>query len=348
MRHDAKKNLVVPVFIPHKGCPHQCVFCNQNKITGSNSAPTVEEVREYLACHLSPETSHAVIAFYGGSFTGLPAMEQDGYLSVAGEFVARGFAKGLRLSTRPDRMDEGIAGRLKAKGVITVELGVQSLDDGVLKASGRGHTAQDAVNAAECVKSAGLELGIQIMCGLPGDTPDSFKATVGRVIELNPHLIRIYPLLVVINSPLEGVLRRNEYVPLGIDEAVSLCADAVRRFREAGIKVIRVGLQPSKELEESLLAGPYHPAFGHLVESELAFQRMKAALSAFVGRDAHGAPEVLPATPYEFLVHPADLSVYKGIRCGNVRKLALLNEGSEISIRADAGVEKGGLRLDKS
>ena len=283
---------------------------------------------------LGPDTPYAVIAFYGGSFTGLPREEQESYLGVASGFVSMGYASGIRLSTRPDYMDDEVAGFLKERGVKVVELGVQSMDDAVLAASGRGHTSEDVLKAAGAVKSAGLELGLQVMAGLPGDTPEGFIATVRRIIQLNPHFVRIYPVLVVKNSPLKGLFSRGKYIPLGLDEAVGLCADAVELFRQAKIKVVRVGLQPGKELEDALVAGPYHPAFGHLVESEIAYRRMASALA---GKGEGQA---------DFLVNPSELSVYKGIRGENVRKLGLLMKGLGVTIRADGGVEKGGMKLE--
>lgn len=327
------KKLIVPVFIPHRGCPHRCVFCNQNSITGNTSAPSPDEVRRYLGHHLGPGTPHAVIAFYGGSFTNLPTGEQQGYLSVAGEFIGRGLACGIRLSTRPDCVDERVVSFLKANFVGTVELGVQSMDDGVLTASRRGHTAADSVKVAGHVKSAGLELGMQIMNGLPGDTRDKFMHTVEQVISLRPDFVRIYPALVVKGAPLEAVWKSGGYAPLRLDEAVEQCAGASVRFRKAGIRVVRMGLQPGRELEDALLAGPYHPAFGHLVESRLAYDRMSLAL------------EGSSAGNVEFLVNPSELSVYKGIKSENVEKLGRFKKGLSLKITADAGVEKGGLLL---
>jgi histone acetyltransferase (RNA polymerase elongator complex component) len=329
-----RKNLIIPVFIPHAGCPHVCVFCNQNRISGSLNAPSSTEVRQYLAGHLSFDTSRVTIAFYGGSFTGLPAADQAGYLDTASEFIKKGLADGIRLSTRPDMLDPDKVGYLKDRGVRTVELGVQSMDDAVLALSGRGHTASDSERAAGLVKSSGIELGIQLMAGLPGDTAGKFIETVRRVVGLKPSFVRIYPALVVEGSPLAALWRRGEYAPLSLDEAVSLSMRGVKKFREAGIKVIRLGLQPGRELEDSLLAGPYHPAFGHLVESALALERMELAIE--------GASRM---ENVEFLVNPAELSVYKGNKSENVRKMSAYNGGVEVSVRADAGVAMGDMRL---
>jgi len=291
------------------GCPHLCVFCNQKNISGASHAPSPEEVASYLDGSLSLGRPEAVVAFYGGTFTAIPLAEQGKYLAIAQRFMAEKRASGIRLSTRPDEMDAQTARFLKERGVRTVELGVQSLDDGVLKKSGRGHTAADAVRAARTVKDAGLELGIQLMAGLPGDSKGKFLKTVLGTVRLKPHFVRIYPALVVEGSELADTWRRGEYIPLTLDEAVELCAEALEIFGTAGIKVIRLGLQPGEELEKSLLAGPYHPSFGHLVKSNIALKKMLKALEGFGG----AAPQ--------FIVNSRELSIYKGIGGENIKKI---------------------------
>jgi histone acetyltransferase (RNA polymerase elongator complex component) len=305
----SRKEFIVPVFIPHMGCPHLCVFCNQKNISGASHAPSPEEVLNYLDASLSPEKPVAVIAFYGGTFTAIPVSEQEKYLSIAQRFIAEKWASCIRLSTRPDEMDERVVRFLKEHGVRTVELGVQSLDDGVLKKSGRGHAAGDAVRAAGIVKDAGLELGIQLMAGLPGDSKEKFLKTVSGTVRLKPHFVRIYPALVVEGSGLADMWRRGEYRPLALDEAVELCAEALEIFDAAGIRVIKLGLQPGDELEKTLLAGPYHPSFGHLVKSNIALKKMLNALEGFEGDSP------------QFIVNERELSIYKGIGGENVRRI---------------------------
>jgi len=341
------KTFIVPVFIPHQGCALDCIFCNQNTITGNADVPSPAETSSYLEKSLRPDRPHAVIAFYGGSFTCMPREEQDAYLGAAQSFIARGMAAGTRLSTRPDCMDDATASYLKGLGVVTVELGVQSLSDDVLKASGRGHDAECSLSAVAAVRSAGLELGLQFMAGLPGDTPERFIATVNGVIAMKPDFVRIYPTLVVKGAPLEKLWARGGYSPLSLDEAVALCASAVKLLRDAGIKVIRLGLQPSRELEDALLAGPYHPAFGHLVESEIAYGRMAEALTDTndKGPTHRSAPTNRMERHLFFTVNPSELSVYRGIKSANVERLRSLSGGAEVSILADAGVERGGLTV---
>ncbi|MHB8173146.1 MAG: elongator complex protein 3 [Nitrospirota bacterium] len=318
---------IVPIFIPHKGCRHLCVFCNQKNISGVSAAPSPEEVSEYLSGALSADRPDATIAFYGGTFTAIPTADQEEYLSVASGFIAKGFASGIRLSTRPDEMDDGRAQFLKGRNVRTVELGAQSLDDSVLEKSGRGHTAADVMRAAKAVRGAGLELGIQLMVGLPGDDREKFLHTVSETVKLAPDFVRIYPALVVEGSALADMWRRGEYVPLSLFEAVELCAEALEIFEAAGIRVIRLGLQPGEDLEKSLLAGPYHPSFGHLVRSRIALRKMLCALENIEGDSV------------EIFVNPRELSVYKGIRNANVRELEKTT-GKEIKISA-GGVVMG-------
>lgn len=292
-----------------------------------------------LRSRLGPDTPHAVIAFYGGSFTCLPLYVQESYLAVAGGLVSLGYASHVRLSTRPDCMDDAVAEFLYVHGVRVVELGVQSMDDKVLRASARGHVSADTVSASRAVKEAGMELGLQVMAGLPGDTPDGFMRTVERVIGLGPGFVRVYPVLVVRGAPIEALYRRGGYTPLGLDEAVRLCADAVLLFRAAGIKVVRTGLQPTAELEAAVLAGPYHPSFGHMVASELAFRRMLEAVRPEGGCGAF--PRIV------FSVHPSELSEFLGIRKANIDRLRDALGIAEARVVADVTVTKGELRVTR-
>jgi len=330
---------IVPVFISHAGCTHRCVFCDQTQITGNAAPPSPEDVTALLMNHLSENTKDSVIAFYGGSFTCLNRELQEGYLDAAAGFVGKGMAAYVRLSTRPDCMDAGTAEFLSLHGVRVVELGAQSMDDRVLAESARGHTEADTVIAAGIIKAAGLVLGLQVMAGLPGDSPEGFMRTVRKVAELGPEFVRVYPALVLKGAPLEQLHLRGGYRPLELGEAVSLCADACGYFEENGIKVVRTGLQPSAALEASLVAGPYHPAFGHMVGSELALRRMLSMIETGFGGNVPGR--------FEFLVNPAELSRYLGINKDNLERLKSLC-GAVVSVRPDAGVEKGGLSLRRA
>lgn len=265
----AHKRLIIPVFIPFGGCPHQCVFCDQLGITGSSSLPAIDEVKNTIETCLSTWKGNGVkeAAFYGGSFTGLPMEVQKGYLEAAGEFLRSGRLDSLRLSTRPDYIDREIVGFIKSHGVATVELGVQSMVDEVLRLSGRGHTACHTVEAAGLLKEAGVSVGLQFMPGLPGDTRETVIHTVEEIIKLSPQFVRVYPSLVLKGTPLHRMYLAGTYRPWELDEMVSVCAEAKRLLDYAGIPIIRMGLQTTSDLTRSLIAGPFHPSFRQLVEA---------------------------------------------------------------------------------
>lgn len=263
-----KKRLIVPIFIPFGGCPHQCVFCDQNGITGNSSLPEAKEVRETIETYLSTWRGGGPkeAAFYGGSFTGLPIEKQREYLECAFEFVKAGQLDSIRVSTRPDCVNEGVILMLKRYGVNIVELGAQSMDDGVLKLSGRGHTADDTRKAVSLLKDAGLAAGLQFMPGLPGDTEETILKTVQEIIALGPSFVRVYPSLVLKDTPLYRMYIQGLYQPWELSGMVKVCRSISALLKEAGIPIIRMGLQPTAELERSLAAGPYHPSFRQLVE----------------------------------------------------------------------------------
>ena len=261
---------IIPIFVPHLGCPHMCVFCNQNRISGNERPATAEYVKKTVdeALKILPPDTEKTIAFYGGSFTAIPADEQEKLLSAAAEYVKDGRIKGIRLSTRPDAIDDEVIARLKRFGVRTVELGVQSMDDEVLKASNRGHTAEDAVRASAALKEAGFELILQMMTGLPGDTPKKSIMTARKFAAMRPDGVRIYPTVIIKDTELFDKWRRGEYAEHSIDDAVELSADLLDIFEAAGIPVIRLGLNPTEDLSGGDAAGgAYHPALRELAEA---------------------------------------------------------------------------------
>lgn len=261
---------IIPIFVPHLGCPHMCVFCNQNRISGNERPATAEDVKKTVdeALKILPPDTEKTIAFYGGSFTAIPADEQEKLLSAAAEYVKDGRIKGIRLSTRPDAVDDEVIARLKRFGVRTVELGVQSMDDEVLKASNRGHTAEDAVRASAALKEAGFELILQMMTGLPGDTPKKSIMTARKFAAMRPDGVRIYPTVIIKDTELFDKWRRGEYAEHSIDDAVELSADLLDIFEAAGIPVIRLGLNPTEDLSGGDAAGgAYHPALRELAEA---------------------------------------------------------------------------------
>lgn len=326
--------MIIPFFIPHEGCPHQCLFCNQHGIAGAGTAGDPQRIAGAIARFLAGarRAGPAEVAFYGGSFTALPTERQEQLLSSVRPFIESGDVSSTRISTRPDALSPAIAAFLKERGVATVELGAQSMDDGVLLRSGRGHSAAATEAASRLLRDSGLKTGLQLMPGLPGDSREVFRATVARVLALQPDCVRLYPALVIRGTPLERLFRDGRYAPLPLDEAVAWCADALRRFRREGIAVIRIGLQPTEELERpgTIVAGPYHPAFRQLVESSILLDRMRSALT---GRQT--------GTAARFAVHPAELSSAIGQRRANVLSLTREFRLLRLSITPSPDISRG-------
>lgn len=263
-----KKQLIIPIFIPQEGCSHQCVFCNQSKITGKEKLPDANEVSGTVHAYLKTWKGTGIkeIAFYGGSFTGLDENIQEGFLSVAYGFIKDGLIDSIRISTRPDYVTyEGLA-LLKKYGVRTIELGVQSMSDEVLRLSGRGHKAQDTTFAVMLLKKHGFKTGLQLMPGLPGDTSDTILFTAAKAAELQPDFVRIYPTLVIRDTPLEKMYLLGSYNPWSLTEMADICKKLVSLFKDRKIPIIRFGLQPTEILEKSILAGPYHRSFRGMVD----------------------------------------------------------------------------------
>ena len=267
-----KKQLVIPIFIPFGGCEHQCVFCNQDNITGESGMPSTSEVKETIELYLSTwkGIGRKEVAFYGGSFTALKKEVQTEYLKTASVYVSDGRLDGIRFSTRPDCISEEIVDFVSSYGVDIIELGVQSMDDNVLKLSGRGHSGADVINASKIIKDKGITLGLQIMPGLPGDSREAIFETARTVASINPSFVRVYPTLVIRDTPLFKLYERGDYIPWSIEDMVEVCREIRDIFEAQDIKIIRMGLQPTEDLEETLVAGPYHPAFRDLVNGRSA------------------------------------------------------------------------------
>lgn len=331
--------MIIPFFIPHSGCPHQCVFCNQKNITGqvvSVEAPSIpRKIADYVKTNNPDEPVQ--VAFYGGSFTALGIDMQKSYLEAVRPFILSGQIKSIRLSTRPDNINREILALLKGYQVQTIELGVQSMDDRVLALSGRGHSAADTENAVKLLREDDFIVGLQLMPGLPGDSAEKFIDTIGKTIALKPDFVRMYPLLVLKDTPLEELYKTGQYTPLSLDEAVSLCREALIKFEQADIEVIRIGLQPTEELGKpgTILAGPYHPAFRQLVESSILLDRMKVLL-------ANRKPSCLEVT---FLVNPGDISAAVGQKRSNTECLKKQFALKMIHVRPDQSVPRRTVKL---
>jgi len=268
-----KQRATIPVFIPEEACPHRCVFCNQHHITGKAKAPSTAQVKKIIEEHLVTLKGipHLEVAFFGGSFTGIPIRQQQEYLEIVRSYIERGIIHSIRISTRPDYITKEILAVLKSGHVRTIELGAQSLDEEVLRLSGRGHSVEDVENAALMINAHGFDLGLQMMTGLPGDTPQKSEYTAKRIIDLGAKNTRIYPTLVVKDTDLEILWRSGDYEALTIEQAIEFSIKPYLLFEEAGVEIIRVGLHPSEGFlsGDDLLAGPFHVAFRELLLTEV-------------------------------------------------------------------------------
>lgn len=330
------KRSIIPVFVPHYGCPNDCVFCNQRKISGQRCAPTGVQLGRIVAEGLSkcPQKQNIQLAFYGGSFTAIPLKEQTELLEGALPFLRDGCISSLRVSTRPDAIDEEVLERLKKYGVSTIELGAQSMDEEVLILSGRGHTCEQTRHAARLIKQTGFELILQMMTGLPGDTLEKTLETARKIIVLEPDGVRIYPTVVIRDTRLWDMWQKGEYLPHTTEKAVEWCARLLPMFEAAGISVIRLGLNPSEELSGGdAAAGAYHPAFGELVMSRILLERARQLLSG----EKHGQQVVLG-------VNKAQVSAMVGQKRENVQILCREFGLDELKIRS-AELPKGSVIL---
>lgn len=331
---------IIPVFIPHQGCPHTCIFCNQHRISGrENTGPvTPAQVREIVRTWLSRSRERkgeeVQVAFYGGSFTGMERPRQEELLAAVAPFIDSGQVQAIRLSTRPDYVDSETAPLLRRYGVAVVELGVQSMDRVVLEASDRGHSPEQAVAALGLLRHGGLEVGVQLMVGLPCQTTRSLMRTVREVTRLRPDFVRIYPVLVLRGSRLAALYEQGKYVPLTIDGAVVRTARMKKIFAAQGIRVIRMGLQAGEELEKNIVAGPYHPAFGEMVSGRLMLQQARKLLAG-AGENTRG----------RLTINDRDHSIFRGIRSKNIKRLAELDLLDRFTLEADPSLPRQSLQF---
>lgn len=337
--------MIIPIFIMNRGCPHRCLFCNE-ELTAENRPDRLEEngFRETVRAYLSGgrrKNGPVQIAFYGGTFTGMPREEQKRLLELAAVFLKDGTVDHIRISTRPDEIDAEGLDLIEGFGVRTVEVGAQSLDDDVLLLSQRGHTAADTLHAVSLLKERGFATGIHLMAGLPGDSPERFAGTIDKVIALSPDMVRIHPTIVLRDTPLADLFREGAYMPLTPAEAVQQCKDALKKLSAEGIAVIRMGIQTTRRLEEpgAVVAGPFHPAFGSLVESAI-FLEMAAALCESALSSAFARRKSLI-----FTVSPADISHFKGPQKENIAALKERFKPADVSITTDSALPRRSLTL---
>lgn len=277
------KQTNISVFIPHIGCPHRCSFCDQRSISGAAHAPSAEEVAALLeeqAPHLKQRGMRAEIAFFGGSFTAVPRDYMISLLECAHAAAEKHpeVYCGIRCSTRPDCIDEEIIALLKKYGMTAVELGAQSMSDEVLQTNERGHSAEDVRRASRLIREAGISLGLQMMTGLYRDSEEAVRYTCREFIALKPDTVRIYPTVILKHTQLGRLFESGEYRSFGFEQTVELCAELLRNFTAAGVRVIRMGLHASTEVESEMLGGVYHPAFREIVESRLFLNDAKQRL----------------------------------------------------------------------
>ena len=317
----------ISIFVPHLGCPCACSFCNQKTIAGRQEQPTAQTVKDTVETALKRKNYEYEIAFFGGSFTAVERDYMIELLQIAYEYVKNGSVKGIRISTRPDCIDEEILDILKNYGVTSIELGAQSMDDEVLEANRRGHTAQDVVNASSLIKSYGFELGLQMMTGLYKDTQEKAIETAKKIIDIKPDTLRIYPTVVLKDTYLAELYEKEEYKPLNAEESAELVSILVPMFENAGIKIIRLGLHSSEDIKKNMLAGGFHDSFGELVKSKIMLNKILA----------------LPEGDYQIFVNPRSLSKLKGNNKSNI--YLLMERGYNVKIITDNGMAVDELRI---
>ncbi len=317
----------ISIFVPFNGCPQKCSFCNQNTITGVQTQPTPDDVKSAVETALKRRGYEYEIAFFGGSFTAIDREYMLSLLDTAFEYVKDGRLKGIRISTRPDCIDREILELLKARGVTSIELGAQSMDDEVLKANMRGHTAEDVVNASKLIKEYGFELGLQMMTGLYLDTDEKTVSTAEKLIELKPATVRIYPTVVLKGTYLAELYEKEIYKPQNVDDAAELCTKLIPMFENAGIKIIRLGLHSSEDIKKNMVAGAFHPAFGEIVQSRFMLNRVLKH----------------PPGSYEIFVNPKTVSKLKGNQKRNV--YFLMEEGYNIKFTVTDKVAENDLKI---
>ena len=320
------KHHIIPLFIPHLGCPNGCVFCDQKKITGAGTPVTPEMVCREIENGLLLAGTPCELAFYGGSFTAIPQKEQEALLVAAEPFLKCGRITSIRVSTRPDAIDETVVERLRKYGVSTVELGCQSMDENVLKLSKRGHSPEDTRGAVGLLKAGGIRVILQMMTGLPGDDGRASIETAREIIALRPQGVRIYPTVVLAGTELERMMQRGEYSPHTLEEAVELCAALYEMFLAEHIPVIRLGLNPTELLSSgAAVAGAYHPALGEKVLSRMYLRRAEKLLQT-----------ERPGETVRISVHPKRVSAMVGQKRENILRLKQRFSLKDIKVLGEA------------
>lgn len=339
-----KKEYIIPIFVPHLGCPNKCVFCNQTKITGKQKQVTAEEARKIIDEYLSnfkDKENKVEIAFFGGSFTAIDEKIQNELLEVAYEYVQKGVVDSIRISTRPDYITKDILKRLKKYKVKTIELGVQSTNNYVLAKAKRGHTFEDIKKASKLIRFYGFNLGHQMMVGLPESTALDEVNTAKDLIKLKPKIVRIYPVLVIKDTELEEDYNKGEYEPLSVTQAVERCAEIADLFNKKKINIIRIGLQNTEEITDpeketsQVVAGPYHPAFRQLVEGRLWYNAIVSQIKKYNTK----------VKVVEIKANPEDVNNIIGHKKENIKKLKDIYE-VDIVLKTDENIKNGKFEIN--
>lgn len=321
------KHYNIPIFIPELACPNRCIYCNQRHISGHLQAVKPEEIKQIIEQHLATfiRPSEVELAFFGGSFTGIDEKDMLTYLQTVQPYIEQGEIKSIRISTRPDYINEKILDILQQYNVKDIELGAQSLNEEVLAFAKRGHTVRDVENASQLIKSYGFSLGLQMMIGLPLDSVEKSKETAKKILKLGAESTRIYPTLVINNTDLADLYRQNKYKALSLDEAVDWTAEIYKIFSQSSIKILRVGLHPSEALINGteLLAGPFHVSFKELVLTKIWQEKF----------------EKLPINTKTILVNPREINYAIGYNSKN--KQLLQKKFPYLKFISDSNVELG-------
>jgi radical SAM enzyme (TIGR01210 family) len=339
-----KKEYIIPIFVPHLGCPNSCTFCNQKTISGQAKQVTAKEVKETIEYYLSnfkDDNKYVEVAFFGGSFTGIEEEVQEELLQAAFEFIKQKKVNSIRISTRPDYIDKKILKRLKKYKVKTIELGVQSTNDYILARCQRGHTFEDVKKASKLIRRKHFILGHQMMVGLPESTKLDEINTTKSLIKLKPKIVRIYPVLVIKGTKLEEEYRNNEYIPLTVNQAVERCKEIVTLFNKKNIRVIRIGLQNTNTIDEpghnesEVVAGPYHPAFRQLVESSMWYDSVVEEIKQFNTK----------VKLVQVRANPVNINNIIGHKKENIEKLNQIYD-VEVKVVADEKIKPGHFKVE--
>lgn len=337
----APRPFIVPVFLPHAGCPHQCVFCNQTSITGADRDPVSPKKVEHYICEFLKykrnDGKPVQVAFYGGNFLGLEKEYIKELLNISSKFVTNKDIDAIRFSTRPDTINKEMIEIIKNYPIETIEIGVQSMDDRVLAIAKRGHSASDTQKAVALLKKLNYDIGLQMMVGLPEEDEASSLSTARQIGELEPDFVRIYPTIVLRNSLLAALYKNGTYRPWSLERSIDHVKKLYLFFKNKHIPVIRMGLQAAKDLDSgaSVLAGPYHPAFGHMVLSKIFLDMASEILYA--------NKSCLEAVSIK--IHPKSMSQMRGLRNQNVKILKKRFHIKSLEIIPDSSIALDRLAL---